>query len=81
MNGAGSLGTVIQGPVIGMVAERWGWMGVLVLMVVLSAVGALALSKAACTTPPVTPKGPASTKERELVDATSEQSQRMTTEP
>lgn len=47
MNGAGSVGTVIEGPIIGLVAQRWGWMGVLLLMVVLSALGAVALLRAA----------------------------------
>ncbi len=47
MNGAGSVGTVIEGPIIGLVAQRWGWMGVLLLMVVLSALGAAALLRAA----------------------------------
>ena len=27
VNGAGSLGTVIEGPIIGLVAEYYGWMG------------------------------------------------------
>lgn len=47
VNGAGSVGTVIEGPIIGLVAHQWGWMGVLLLMVVLSSLGALALLRAA----------------------------------
>ncbi|XP_046633761.1 glucose-6-phosphate exchanger SLC37A2-like [Daphnia pulicaria] len=47
VNGAGSVGTVIEGPIIGLVAHRWGWMGVLLLMVVLSSLGAVALLRAA----------------------------------
>lgn len=49
VNGAGSFGTVIQGPIIGLVAHQWGWMGVLLLMVLLSALGALALLRAAAS--------------------------------
>ena len=33
---------------IGLIARHFGWMGVLVLMVVLSGIGALALLRAAC---------------------------------
>lgn len=49
VNGAGSVGTVIEGPIIGLVAHQWGWMGVLLLMVLLSALGALALLRAAAS--------------------------------
>lgn len=41
------MGAVIEGPIIGLVAHQWGWMGVLLLMVVLSSLGALALLRAA----------------------------------
>lgn len=47
VNGAGSVGTVIEGPIIGLVAHQWGWMGVLLLMVLLSSLGGLALLRAA----------------------------------
>ena len=47
VNGAGSLGTVLEGPVIGLVAEHFGWIGVFLLMVMLSSLAALSLLRAA----------------------------------
>ncbi|XP_070557645.1 uncharacterized protein [Ptychodera flava] len=46
INGFGSLGTVLQGPVIGYLADTYDWTSMFHFMIMMSSVGALALFKA-----------------------------------
>ncbi|XP_018006387.1 glucose-6-phosphate exchanger SLC37A2-like [Hyalella azteca] len=46
INGMGSLGAVIQGPIVGWVGTTWGWTAVVPCLIILSAVGALASFRA-----------------------------------
>lgn len=46
VNGMGSLGTVLEGPLVGLVAAKLGWGAMIPLMVILSALGAVAAFKA-----------------------------------
>ncbi|KAG0716308.1 putative glycerol-3-phosphate transporter 3 [Chionoecetes opilio] len=46
VNGMGSLGTVLEGPLVGLVTSYLGWGSMIPLMVILSALGALAAFKA-----------------------------------
>ncbi|XP_046574029.1 LOW QUALITY PROTEIN: sugar phosphate exchanger 3-like [Haliotis rubra] len=47
VNGFGSVGTCIEGPVIGLISSRYGWAGMFYLMIGLSAVGVAANFRAA----------------------------------
>ncbi|XP_072025555.1 glucose-6-phosphate exchanger SLC37A2-like [Amphiura filiformis] len=45
INGFGSLGTVLQGPIVGAIAENYGWPGMLYTMIALSVAGSAAALK------------------------------------
>ncbi|XP_054751908.1 uncharacterized protein LOC129257572 [Lytechinus pictus] len=45
VNGIGTTGTIIEGPVIGIVAELFGWQSMIYLMILLSVLGAMATYK------------------------------------
>ncbi|XP_038067520.1 putative glycerol-3-phosphate transporter 2 isoform X2 [Patiria miniata] len=45
VNGFGSLGTVLQGPIVGAITEYYGWSGMLYLIITLSLLGCLASLK------------------------------------
>ncbi|XP_005098766.1 putative glycerol-3-phosphate transporter 5 [Aplysia californica] len=47
VNGFGSIGTCIEGPIIGFVAAYTGWSGMFYLMIILSAMGTLSTYRAA----------------------------------
>ncbi|GAB1603688.1 sugar phosphate exchanger 3-like [Argonauta hians] len=47
VNGFGSLGTVVEGPIIGTASSMYGWSGMFYLMIALSVCGSLAVLKAA----------------------------------
>ncbi|CAI9720523.1 glucose-6-phosphate exchanger SLC37A2-like [Octopus vulgaris] len=49
VNGFGSIGTVIEGPIIGIASARYGWSGMFYLMIGLSLIGTLTVFKAAYT--------------------------------
>lgn len=44
--GIGSLGTVVQGPLVALIADYYGWTGMFYLMIILSLLGALAVLRA-----------------------------------
>lgn len=46
VNGMGSLGTVLEGPLVGLVAAKLGWGAMIPFMVILSALGGIAAFKA-----------------------------------
>ncbi|EDO48752.1 predicted protein, partial [Nematostella vectensis] len=46
INGFGSIGTVVEGPVIGWMVERYGWAGPFYFMITLSLVGTVCMFKA-----------------------------------
>ena len=47
INGVGQVGGGVEGPIIGLLAGSLGWQGVLVSLVVVSALGAIAVYRAA----------------------------------
>ena len=47
INGVGQVGGVVEGPIIGLLAGSLGWQGVLISLVLVSAVGTLAVYRAA----------------------------------
>lgn len=46
VNGVGSIGTFMEGPVIGWISDQFGWMGMFYTMIILSLVGAIACYRA-----------------------------------
>lgn len=46
VNGFGSVGTFLEGPIIGLISAHYGWSGMFYLMIGLSGVGALAVLRA-----------------------------------
>lgn len=46
VNGVGSLGAVIQGPIVGWLSHMWGWMTIVPFLMMLNVVGALASLRA-----------------------------------
>jgi len=47
VNGFGSVGTIIEGPIVGFIAEHYGWESTFYLMIILSLLSALAMYRAA----------------------------------
>ena len=47
INGVGQVGGVVEGPIIGLLATSLGWQGVLISLVLVSALGTLAVYRAA----------------------------------
>lgn len=47
INGFGSVGTIIEGPIIGFIAEHYGWKSTFYIMIVLSLLSAITMLKAA----------------------------------
>ena len=47
INGVGQVGGVVEGPIIGLLAASLGWQGVLISLVLVSAVGTMAVYRAA----------------------------------
>ncbi|KAK3103726.1 hypothetical protein FSP39_021400 [Pinctada imbricata] len=47
VNGFGSVGTFLEGPIIGLVSDLYGWSGMFYLMIGLSLVGTMAILRAA----------------------------------
>ena len=47
INGVGQVGGVVEGPIIGLLAGSLGWQGVLISLVLVSALGTLAVYRAA----------------------------------
>lgn len=45
--GFGSIGTFLEGPIIGVVATTFGWSGMFYFMIIVSFIGALAVFRAA----------------------------------
>ena len=45
--GFGSVGTIIEGPIIGFIAEHYGWKSTFYIMIVLSLLSAITMLKAA----------------------------------
>lgn len=46
VNGFGSIGTFLEGPLIGVISDSFGWSGMFYVMIILSFVGALATYRA-----------------------------------
>ena len=47
INGVGQVGGVVEGPIIGILAASLGWQGVLISLVIVSALGTIAVYRAA----------------------------------
>lgn len=47
INGFGSLGTVLEGPIIGLIAETYGWNGTFYIMIAMSVFGTFTMFRAA----------------------------------
>ena len=45
--GFGSLGTVLEGPIIGLIAEHYGWNGTFYIMIAMSVLGTFTMFRAA----------------------------------
>ncbi|XP_077985117.1 uncharacterized protein LOC144439755 [Glandiceps talaboti] len=60
VNGCGSIGTVLQGPLIGFIIQYYNWESILYVMVVICVVGSLALIKASWVKRTVKPQSPVS---------------------
>jgi len=46
INGVGTLGAVLEGPIVGIVSDNWGWDAMFTLMILLSAVASLMIFRA-----------------------------------
>ena len=53
INGVGQVGGVVEGPIIGILAASLGWQGVLISLVIVSALGTLAVYRAAVLDKPL----------------------------
>jgi len=49
INGCGSLGAVLEGPLVGYVSDRYGWNAMFVLIIALSSFGSVCVFKACLT--------------------------------
>ena len=46
VNGFGSIGTFLEGPIIGFISDAYGWTGMFYCMIILSFIGAIACYRA-----------------------------------